>query len=162
MTAAADPASIAGFVIDPLPEAELDRIRAAGLDDFGNPLVAVTVEGPGAPLRCCLRDASAGEVVGLIAYRAGGKGPYAEVGPIFIHAQKCSGYATRNRYPEGFRHRQQVFRAYNAAGTIADALVVEGADAETAITSLLGRAEIVSVQSRNVNYGCYMFAISRA
>lgn len=76
------------FVFDAIPRSELEKIRAAGADEAGNPLVVqVDVHG-GSPLRCCLRETRAGEQVLLIAYTPpGGAGAYAERGPVFIHAQ---------------------------------------------------------------------------
>lgn len=152
------------LIIEALPADELNRIRQAGRDDSGNQLVPFRVDAGsfGSPLRCCLRDAAEGELIVLIAYRPrGGAGAYAEVGPVFIHAQACGGYRTVLRYPEGFRHRQQVFRAYDGLGRICDAVVVEGADAESVLRGLLQRSEVAVVQSRNVRYGCFMFLVSR-
>ena len=67
-----------------------------------------------------------------------------------------------SEYPTGFRHRKQVLRAYDHEGRIADAVLVsDGAEAEVAIGELLARPEIALLQSRNVLYGCYMFAIRK-
>jgi hypothetical protein len=149
-----------GFRVAALPADELGRIRARGVDDFGNPLEPTTVTGPGTPLRCCLREAEPGERVVLIAYRpAAVGGPYAEVGPVFVHADACAGYADEDRYPEGFRSRQQLLRAYDARGWQVENVVVDGPAAERAITDLLGRPDVAYLHSRNVLAGCYMFAV---
>lgn len=152
------------FVITALSVTYLESLRKAGRDQHGNPLsrITVTADDAGSPLRCCLREATVGEQIALIAHSPqGGAGPYAEVGPVFIHADSCGGYDTPGQYPEGFRHRQQVFRAYDGQGRICDALLVDGVDAEAAIGQLLSRPEVTVVQSRNVLYGCFMFLISR-
>jgi Protein of unknown function (DUF1203) len=152
-----------GFRVAALPPDELERIRARGADDFGNPFEPVTVTGAGTPLRCCLRDAEPGERVALIAYRpADVGGPYAEVGPVFVHAEPCDGYADEDRYPEGFRPRQQLLRAYDARGRQVENVVVDGPAAERAITDLLGRPDVAYLHSRNVLAGCYMFAVHPA
>ncbi len=94
---------------------KLDAIRAAGRDEAGNPLEVRVLEDGGAPLRCCLREARAGERVMLIAYTPPGTaGAYAERGPVFIHAERCAGYPTPAQYPPGLAHRQQVVRARGA------------------------------------------------
>jgi hypothetical protein len=152
------------FRINALPAAELERIRRAGEDDFGNPVEPRTVgdDDAGSPLRCCLRRARPGERMALIAYRpAGGAGAYAEVGPVFIHAETCAGYQEVSRYPEEYRGRQQVLRAYDERGRIAGAVLTDGAGAERVIDSLLARPDVVMLQSRNVLYGCYMFSVTR-
>jgi hypothetical protein len=152
-----------GFRVAAMPGDELERIRARGVDDFGNVLEPETVASGGTPLRCCLRDADPGERVVLIAYRpAAVAGPYAEVGPVFVHAEACGGYADEDRYPEGFRSRNQLLRAYDARGRQVENVVVDGPAAERAITDLLGRPGVAYLHSRNVLAGCYMFALNPA
>jgi hypothetical protein len=153
----------ASFRVDAIPAAELDRIRVNGVDDFGNPLEPRVVRhSGGTPLRCCLREADAGERVVLIAYRPFAVGgPYAEVGPVFVHAERCEGYTGTSRYPEGFRHRQQLLRAYDPRGRQVENVIVDGVRAELAIEDLLDRHDVAFVHSRNVLAGCYMFAITR-
>jgi Protein of unknown function (DUF1203) len=152
------------FRIAALPGDELERIRTAGVDDFGNPLEPVTVaRAGGTPLRCCLREAEPGERVVLIAYRpAAVGGPYAEVGPVFVHADACPGYADEDRYPDGFRSRQQLLRAYDTRGRQVENVIVDGPAAERAIADLLRRPRVAYLHSRNVLAGCYMFAVHPA
>lgn len=151
--------------VQALPAGELRRIREAGVDDFGHDVrVFVNDQEPGTPLRCCLREAQVGERVALIAWRPLEDAPdsvYAEVGPVFVHADDCPGYREDGLYPEGFRHRQQVVRSYTAAGDMLDARIVDGPAAETAISELLEAPQAAVVHSRNVQAGCFMFAIRR-
>ena len=149
---------------DAIPGTELERIRGRGTDDFGNPLVVSVVdEAGGTPLRCCLREAVLGERVALIAYQPSKiGGPYAEVGPVFIHAEACDGYTAPDRYPDGFRQRKQLLRAYDARGAIVDAIIArDGDEAESVVAAFFSRPEIAYIHSRNVLYGCYMFTIRR-
>ncbi|GAA0253787.1 DUF1203 domain-containing protein [Cryptosporangium japonicum] len=150
------------FVISPIPPARLSAMRTSGADDAGAPLAPFTTDEDGAPLRCCLRNARAGERVALVAYRPGGTaGAYREVGPVFVHADACAGYAEPGVYPEAFRPRRQVFRAYDADGRITGGVLIEGADAEPAIEELFADPAVATVHSRNVIHGCYMFTITR-
>jgi Protein of unknown function (DUF1203) len=152
------------FTVSAIPLSDLERIRSRGVDDFGNTLeVTINRDRGGTPLRCCLRDATAGEPVTLIAYRPADRGgPYAEVGPVFIHADPCSGYQQTRAYPEGFRRRQQLFRAYGPTGRQVHNQIVEPGDQEAVLTDLLSRPDVDFIHSRNVLAGCYMFAIKRA
>jgi hypothetical protein len=153
------------FRVQALPADDLARIRATGIDDFGHALrVSAVDEEHGTPLRCCLREAHVGERVALISWRPLLEAPdsvYAEVGPVFVHADDCPGYSEVASYPDGFRHRQQVLRSYSAAGDMLDAVITEGPDAEATITELFARPEAAVVHSRNVKAGCYMFAVYR-
>jgi Protein of unknown function (DUF1203) len=151
------------LVFEAIPAAELDRIRAAGRDEAGNPL-AVLTDTDGSPLRCCLRRARPGERILLIAYTPPGTaGAYAERGPVFVHADPCQGYLTPHQYPPELSRWQQVVRAYDRDGRIADGtLAADGAEAHAIIERWLGRPQVQRVHVRNVGYGCYNFAVRRA
>jgi uncharacterized protein DUF1203 len=156
-------AAAAAFRFEPIRAATLDAIRTAGVDEAGNQLTVQTDTEGGSPLRCCLRETVPGERVLLIAYTPpGGRGAYAERGPVFIHAEPCDGYRTVDRYPPALSHRQQVVRAYDRDGRIADGVLADdGQQAMTAIRELLARPDVTLVQLRNVGFGCYNFAVRR-
>jgi hypothetical protein len=81
---------------------------------------------------------------------------------VFIHAEACEGYTTPDHYPDGFRHRRQLLRAYTADGRIADATIAEhGNEAEQMCAAFFARPDIAYMHSRNVLYGCYMYTIRR-
>jgi hypothetical protein len=154
--------SITGtLVFEPIPAAELDKIRAAGRDEAGNRLTPRAEPEGGNPLRCCLRGTRPGERVLLIAYTPPGTaGAYAERGPVFVHAARCGGYTTPHRYPPELSHRQQVVRAYDPDGRIADGVLAsDGEQATAVIRELLARPEVALVHLRNVGWGCYNFAV---
>jgi hypothetical protein len=149
---------------EPIPPAELQQIRAAGVDEAGNRLTVQVDTTGGSPLRCCLCESAPGDRVLLIAYTPPGtRGAYAERGPVFIHAEPCRGYLTPGRYPPALSHRQQVVRAYDRDGRICDGVLVnDGQHAMAVIGELLGRADVALVHLRNVGYGCYNFTVRRA
>lgn len=151
-------------VFEPIRPGELDKIRAAGVDEAGNRLVPQTHADGGNPLRCCLRETRPGEQVLLMAYTPPGTaGPYAERGPVFVHADPCPGYQSPTVYPPEFRHRQQVVRAYDYQGRIADGVLAEDGDhAMAVIRELLARPDVALVHLRNVGYGCYNCAVHLA
>lgn len=150
------------FRVHAIPAEQLRAVRARGRDDLGNALRPVPAGG-GEPLRCCLRDAAPAEPIALIGHRPSPLGgPYAETGPVFVHAEECPGYPEPAAYPAGFRTRRQIFRSYGVDGRIVDAEVVAGAVAEAAIERLLARPEVARIDSRNVAHGCYMFRVERA
>jgi hypothetical protein len=81
----------------------LCRIRTAGCDEAGNPLVAFSASG-WEPLRCCLRRPDAGELIALISYSPFVvPSAWAETGPVFVHAEQCSGYGATESLPDELR-----------------------------------------------------------
>lgn len=150
------------FRIHALPTETLERVRASGLDVSGLPVEHLTGNG-GEPLRCCLRDAVAGEELMLFGYEPPlPPSPYREIGPVFAHAHPCDGQGDGGRYPDGWRGRPQVLRAYDRAGRIHEATTThDGQDPETLIAEMLAVPEVEQVHSRNIAHGCYMFAITR-
>src|SRR3954469_11018460 len=107
------------FAVCPLPLERLREIRRRGRDDHGNITTVTLDDEGGAPLRCCLRDSRPGERRILLAYSPFERsGPYAEVGPVFVHADDCAGYPADGGYPDDYRSRRQVFRAYRSDGSI--------------------------------------------
>ncbi len=115
-----------------------------------------------APLRCCLRDSrSAEEVVLVAAVPPGPRGPYAERGPVFVHAYDCGG-PEHDGYPDDWRSRSQVFRAYRHDGTIAGGEIVgPGDDQEAVALRWLADPTVAFLHTRNVVFGCYMAMLDR-
>jgi hypothetical protein len=132
------------------------------LDVSGNP-VERAVAGGGEPLRCCLRDATAGEDLMLFGYEPPlPAGPYREIGPVFAHAAPCPGPPAGAEYPPDWYGRPQVLRAYDRRGWIHPATRVhDGTDPEAVIAAILENPEVVQIHSRNIAYGCYMFTVAR-
>jgi hypothetical protein len=56
-----------------------------------------------------------------------------------------------------------VLRAYDDRGWIHDATTVhDGENPEAVIAAMLAEPGVVEIHSRNIAYGCYMFAITGA
>ena len=140
------------FTIAALPA---DLLAAVQADPASEPVVA---EG-GEPLRCCLRDAVAGEGLVLFSFEPPlPASPYREKGAVFAHAGPCDGPLEGVPYPPDWYGRAQVLRAYDADGRIHPASRQhDGSDPVAALSAVLAEPGVVVVHSRNVVYGCYMF-----
>jgi hypothetical protein len=147
------------FRIHAIPADVLDRARLGGAAE---PLTG----GGGEPLRCCLRDAGPGEELILFNYEPpipGTGSPYRETGAVYAHARPCAGPPAQHGCPEEWRGRPQVLRAYDERGWIHEATRVhDGCDPEAAVAAVLAEPGVVEVHSRNVAYGCFMFAATPA
>ncbi|MFB6891376.1 DUF1203 domain-containing protein [Kitasatospora sp. NPDC056327] len=139
-------------------------------DDAGRPPVRSVDGTGGAPLRCCLRRARAGERIALVGYAplrrwAAGTGaepgPYDEVGPVFVHDGPCAGTAGGD-WPEGFHNGERVLRAYDRHGRILGGVRVLPDTAEAGAAALLADPEVAVVHVRAVEFGCFMHEVRRA
>jgi hypothetical protein len=152
--------------IHAIPPAKLNAVRDSGRDVSGTRVEYLVAEG-GEPLRCCLRDAHPGERCMLFGYEPSLPGtatPYREIGPIYAHADECPGPASADdAYPQDWRSRPQVLRAYDARGWIHPATTThDGRDPVTALQTVLAEPGVVAVHSRNIAYGCFMFMATAA
>ncbi|HUA08850.1 MAG TPA: DUF1203 domain-containing protein [Candidatus Acidoferrales bacterium] len=142
----------------PLPAEIAGEARRTLRDRFGHDL---RVERNQAPCRSCLRIANEPEDLILLSYQPlPDRNPYAEIGPIFIHARACEPYAAAE-FPSDFRVRELIVRAYDRDGRIADALVAAPGEAEAACAAFLSRDEIAEVHVRHRSYTCYDFKVVR-
>jgi len=148
------------FSISAIPADIADRIRTTLVDDFGNQLVARPADS--APCRHCLRITKPGEHLIVFAYQPfTSGGPYAEVGPVFVHAAPCEAYDHRDTFPEGFRTRILTMRGYNDQGTIETAELSEAGNPEATIERLFSNERVSFIHARNPAWGCYDFRIDR-
>jgi hypothetical protein len=150
------------FTVHAIEPAHLESVRTAGTDVSGNPVVPVVATG-GEPLRCCLRNADAGERLILFGYEPVlPPSPYREIGAVFAHADACPG-PSGDGYPAAWRGRAQVLRAYDERGWIHPATRThDGSAPEAELAEILADPAVVRVDSRNIAYGCFMFTVTRA
>jgi hypothetical protein len=143
----------------PIPDEVATKARQSLRDGFGHQL---HVERNQAPCRSCLRISKAPEELMLLSYQPlPDTNPYAEIGPIFIHAYACTPYDSPD-FPADFLERELVVRAYNLEGRIDDAVVAVPGEAERAAADFLRTDRITEVHVRHRSYTCYDFKIVRA
>ena len=117
------------------------------------------------PCRVCLGQIKDGEAMLLLGYRPfPDLQPFAETGPIFIHAEPCGGYETQETLPPMLDSPDYIVRGYSHADRI-----VYGTGAVTPterITEqarqLLARDDIAYVHVRSARNNCYLCRIDRA
>lgn len=159
-----NPTARAGLRVRGIDTALADRIRATLADDFGNTLHVWTNDAPRSnPCRHCLRLTDPGEDLILFALCPfDTTGPYAEAGPVFVHANPCEPYAAYDRFPPDFLERSLTLRAYDAEGRIRDAEVAPPGGSGVALDRLFVDERVLFVHVRNPAWGCYDVRVDRA
>jgi hypothetical protein len=143
----------------PIPEQIATEARSTLRDRFGHRLYATQEK---APCRLCLRIPSAPQELILISYQPpADRGPYAEVGPIFIHAADCRPYPDIETFPADFIPRRLILRAYGPAGQIVDAAIAEPGTAPERAAAFFADDRIEEIHVRHESYTCFDFKIVR-
>ena len=141
----------------PIPAEIAAEARRTLRDRFGHQLQ----ERNQAPCRSCLRISKEPEDLILLSYQPlADTNPYAEVGPVFVHAHDCVPYDS-SAFPNDFLSRELVVRAYDRAERIADAAIAAPGEAEAAAARFLADENIAEVHVRHRSYTCYDFKIVR-
>lgn len=143
----------------------LDRLWTNGRDERGNRLQPFSAEG-WEPVRCCLTMPRGGELIALIAYTPfDSTSPWAETGPVYVHAEPCSGYSTTEKLPSVMRTGPKVLRSYRADGSLDyDQIVVvpDGVDIERSLLQLLAAPDVTCVHVRAHASQCFAYSVSAA
>ncbi len=146
--------------------AELGRVLASGIDHGGNPIEPFADPDGGWPLRCCLTDSRRDARIAIIAWSPmPWTGPYAEVGPIVVHAGGCDTPTDFERLPSELDVRAMVLRPYGHDRRIAYHCVRQvpaGASSTDQVVELFDEPDVDFVHGRNVTGGCYAFTATRA
>ncbi len=124
-------------------------------------------DGDGVPCRHCLENVAAGEPYLVLAYRPfPAPQPYAELGPIFLHAEACPAYAPAAGLPERERRGTsgRILRGYGADDRIVygTGIVVGNDGIAAAAEAILERPDVAYVHMRSATNNCFTLRIDRA
>jgi hypothetical protein len=149
-----------------LPTDRVRALQAGGTDAYGLTPERHVSDGDGVPCRHCLRNVEAGADYLILAYRPFPElQPYAETGPIFLHAEPCERAAEAGDMPEmyqatadhivrGYGHDDRI--VYGTGAVVPTHLIGERAEA------LLQRPDVVYLHMRSARNNCYACRIERA
>ncbi|MBZ9998437.1 MULTISPECIES: DUF1203 domain-containing protein [unclassified Mesorhizobium] len=147
-----------------LPTQDVRALQRGGPDAYGNTPERKVSDGDGMPCRHCLKNIADGDDYLILAYRPFPKlQPYAETGPIFLHAQECERAAESQALPEILESPDYIVRGYGrddrivygSGGVIATDAIAARAEA------LLERDEIAYVHVRSARNNCFQCRIER-
>jgi hypothetical protein len=150
----------------PIPTAAVATLQAGAPDANGQTPELHIARETGGPCRHCLRPIAAGERYLILGYRPFPEPqPYAEVGPIFLHAEACPGYESGDGLPPILEPEGQVIiRGYGDDNRIvygSGQVVAIGAIRDAAAT-LLDDERIAYIHVRSASNNCYQCRIDRA
>ncbi len=143
----------------------VESLRNGGTDANGQKPERHVSDGGGNPCRHCLEDMPAGEAFLVLAHRPfPAPQPYAEVGPLFIHAEACPRYRETAGLPAYLKIRDAVLiRGYGVDNRIVygSGKVVSPAEIEASAAGIFEDPKIAYIHVRSATNNCFQFRIER-
>ena len=149
-----------------MPTTLADAYRAGAPDANGQTPERRVSENGDEPCRHCLGKIAAGEAYLVLAYRPfPALQPYAETGPVFLHAAACPAYDPDAGLPP--REQQgsgRILRGYGHDDRIVygTGAVVDNCDIEAKAAAILERRDVAYVHMRSAANNCFTLRIDRA
>lgn len=148
-----------------LAEEVVAHYRAGGADANGQPPERRIAQSGGLPCRSCLADIAAGEDYLTLAHRPFPTAqPYAEIGPIFLHANACRRGGGNAEIPAFLDSAEYIVRGYGRDDRIVygTGRIVATADIPHYAQELLARGDIPYAHVRSATNNCFHCRIERA
>lgn len=150
----------------PIPTKHAETFWSGGSDAHDMIPEHHTSDGSGVPCRHCLQDISAGQEYLILAYRPFDRTqPYAEVGPIFLHAEPCRAYADNTEIPPLYLEGEpRLLKGYNAEDRIiyGTGKIVKPEEMNAYARELFDDPSVAYVHVRSSVNNCYACRIERA
>jgi hypothetical protein len=149
--------------IEGIPTAEVERLRRGGPDANGQPALRRVAEGGANPCRHCLGLIADGGEKLVLAYRPfAALQPYAETGPIFLHAEACERYRSAELPPWFAFLDPAIVRGYGHDHWIRydTGTVVRGRELAAACQAILGDPTVAYVHVRS-KFNCFQCRVDR-
>ncbi len=140
------------------------HLQAGGADANGQVPERAISTGTGTPCRHCLQMIEEGEPFLIVAHRPfPTPQPYAEQGPIFLHARNCERHVCTGDVPDILESPVYIVRGYDADDRIvygSGRVVPTDQVADTAAL-MFGDRSIVYAHVRSATNNCYQCRIDR-
>jgi hypothetical protein len=148
-----------------MPTAEARAFQAGAPDANGQPPERHLAKEGGLPCRHCQRPIAAGEAYLILAYRPfPAAQPYAELGPIFLHAEPCERHPDTAGLPAMFHGwRSVLIRGYGGDDRIVYGTgeIVTPDAVSSAAERVLARNDVRYVHMRSSTNNCYQLRIEQ-
>jgi hypothetical protein len=140
--------------------------QAGAPDAYGMTPERRISDGDGVPCRHCLKDVAKREAYLILAYRPFPElQPYAETGPIFLHAGPCERAPDQHDIPAMLRKRAaHLIKGYGRDDRIVygTGQVVASSDLASALAEIFEREDVTYVHVRSALNNCYTCRVERA
>jgi len=148
-----------------LPTAAVTALQAGQPDVNGQAPEHALSDGAGVPCRHCLTIVAADDPYLILGYRPFSTlQPYAESGPIFLHAETCARYAESATLPPMLTADQYILRGYSENERIlyGTGQIVPTEQIPARAAELFERAEVAYLHVRSATNNCFQCRIERA
>jgi hypothetical protein len=157
---------MAGLRFLALPTVTVRAYHDGARDAYGCTPERRTADGSGLPCRHCLSEIDVGDDYLILAHRPfQSLQPYAETGPIFVHAKPCRRHPEPPDTPAAFLKRpQMMLRGYDIQERIVygtGSIVSADRIAEKAAT-ILENPDVAFVDLRSASNNCFQCRVVRA
>jgi hypothetical protein len=143
----------------------VEALRRGAPDANGHAAEPHTAPADGLPCRHCLAMIGRGEPYLILAHRPfPAPQPYAEVGPIFLHAGPCARGGGSGAIPSFLDSPRYIIRGYGRDDRIVygTGRIVATAEIPAAAAAMLADAAIRYIHVRSASNNCYHCRIERA
>jgi hypothetical protein len=152
------------YTITGLDPKQFEHLRNATDDELAaQHIKRMIVDGPRFPDRITLRDLPLGASVLLLNYEhQPALTAYRSTHAIFVAEDAREAAAFHNEIPKALRDRLLSLRAFDDAGMMLDAEVVDGKNVEPVIERLFANPSVAYIHAHNAARGCYSARIDRS
>ena len=154
---------MAGFRVLPIAFALAEQVRSTlKSPQYGHPAHVELAAGYG-PCRLCLKQFRTGEEDRILfTYNPfQGLDEYPSPGPVFIHAESCSGYDDQRSFPAELRSLPLTLEAYGENRWIIARERPSANEIEGSVERLLQTSGVRYIHIRNTEAGCFIAQIQR-
>jgi hypothetical protein len=147
---------------------EVRRLQNGGLDANGQVPEMTVSDGAVNPCRHCLETIDEGEEMLILAHRPFAElQPYAETGPIFLHAKECTAYRDSNNTetPAVLKTSSQyLLRGYDENERIVygTGCIMPNEEIASQAETLFGNHKVKFIHVRSASNNCYQARIERS
>ena len=148
----------------PLDTSAVRKMQAGGPDANGQPPERHIADEGGTPCRHCLKQVAAGDPYLIVAHRPFPDAqPYAEQGPLFLHAAECEQPEDPRQLPEMLVSPQYMIRGYDTDNRIVygTGKVVPTGELPSAAECLFEDPNIAYAHIRSAENNCYQCRVER-